>query len=184
LTLRYISISFLFSKIRQFVMGCKCKNQPVNVPENTEWGPVFWTLLHGLAERAGSAPMPGLQGDEKRAWKIMLTTLHKALACETCRTHLNAYVLANPINIPDNYSEFGTYVRRYLFNVHENVNRRLKKPAFNIVDLSILYKGINLKKTFDVLDIIIKRSIQATAVPILSWTNWSSQVRTLLGMYN
>jgi len=55
-------------------MGCKCQNKPVNVPDNVEWGPMFWMLLHGMAEKAGSAPLPGLQGDEKRAWKIILTT--------------------------------------------------------------------------------------------------------------
>jgi len=164
-------------------MGCKCRNQPINVPENTEWGPVFWSLLHALAERAGSAPLPGLQGDEKRAWKIILTTLSKSIACETCRSHLNAYILANPINIPDNYPDFSGYVRIYLYNLHEHVNRRLKKPSFNISNLNSMYRGVNLRKTFDILDIIIKRSIQATAVPILSWTHWCTQVRTLIGMY-
>lgn len=165
-------------------MGCKCRNQPINVPENTEWGPVFWTLLHALAERNGSAPLPGLQGDEKRAWKIVLTTLHKSLACETCRTHLTAYISTNPVNIPDNYSEFNNYVRVYLYKLHEHVNRRLKKPSFDFANLSSMYKVVNLKKTFDILDIIIKRSIQATAVPILSWNSWCTQVRTLIGMYN
>jgi len=165
-------------------MGCKCRNQPINVPENTEWGPVFWTLLHALGERAGSAPLPGLQGDEKRAWKIILTTLHKSLACETCRTHLNAYILAHPVNIPDTYADFGKYVRMYLYNLHEAVNSRLKKAPFDITNLSAMYKVVNIRKTFDILDVIIKRSIQATAVPILSWTAWCTQVRTLMGMYS
>ena len=165
-------------------MGCKCRNQPVNVPPNVEWGPIFWTLLHGMAEKAGSAPLPGLQGDEVRAWKIILTTLPKALACEECRTHLNAHILNNPINIPDKYSDLRNYIRMYLYNLHETVNRRLKKPAFSVVDLPMLYRGIDLKKSFDVVNVVVKRSILATAVPILSWNNWASQVRTLMGMYN
>ena len=165
-------------------MGCKCRNQPVNVPANIEWGPVFWTLLHGLAEKAGSAPLPGLQGDEVRAWKIILTTLPKALACEESRAHCGAYITNNPINIPDKYSEIRLYIRMYLYNLHETVNKRLKKSSFSAVDLPMLYRGIDLKKSFDVVNIVVKRSILATAVPILSWNNWASQVRTLMGMYN
>lgn len=165
-------------------MGCKCRSKPVNVPDNLEWGPVFWTLLHGLGEKAGTAPLPGLQGDEMRAWKIILTTLPKALSCEECRNHLNAYITSNPINIPDKYSDLRPYIRNYLHSLHESVNRRLKKPAFAAVDLPLLYRSIDLKKSFDIVNVVIKRSIQATAVPILSWNNWSSQVRTLIGMYN
>lgn len=165
-------------------MSCKCRNQPINVPPNVEWGPMFWTLLHALAERAGSAPLPGLQGDEMRAWKIILTTLPKALACEDCRTHLTGYIGANPVVLPDKYSDVQDYIRLYLYNLHESVNVRLGKPSFGFADLTIVYRGHNLKKTFDVLNVIVKRSIMATAVPILSWNNWSSQVRTLMGMYN
>lgn len=165
-------------------MPCKCRNQPINVPPNVEWGPMLWTLLHALAERAGSAPLPGLQGDETRAWKIILTTLPKALACEECRTHLTGYIGANPIVLPDKYSDLAAYVRLYLYNLHESVNTRLGKPPFAFADLTMVYRGINLKHAFDVLTVIVKRSILATAVPILSWNNWSSQVRTLMGMYN
>jgi hypothetical protein len=165
-------------------MGCKCRNQPVNVPANIEWGPVFWTLLHGLAEKAGTAPLPGLQGDEVRAWKIILTTLPKALACEECRNHLNSHITNNPINIPDKYSDLRPYIRVYLHNLHESVNKRLKKDPFPLVDLPLLYRGIDLKKSFEIVNTVVKRSILATAVPILSWNNWASQVRTLIGMYN
>jgi hypothetical protein len=165
-------------------MGCKCRNKPVFAPENMEWGPVFWTLLHGMAEKAGTAPMVGLQADELRAWKTILTTLPKALACEDCRTHLNAYVLSHPINIPDKHSDLRKYVRSYLYHLHESVNKRLKKETFSSDDLGMVYKGIDLRKTFEVLNVVVKRSIQATAVPLLSWNNWSGHVRTLLGMYN
>ena len=165
-------------------MPCKCRNQPENVPPNIEWGPIFWKLLHAMSEKAGSAPLPGLQGDEIRAWKNILITLPKALACEDCRTHLTAYIANNPVNIPDKYSDIHEYIRNYIYKIHEEVNRRLKKPSFNKNELSALYKGVNLKQTFDIANVIVRRSILATAVPILSWTNWSSHVKTLIGMYS
>ena len=178
---RFLYVYILYNAIR---MPCKCRNQPVNVPSNMEWGPIFWTLLHALAERAGSAPLPGLQGDEKRAWKIIITTLPKALACEDCRLHLTAYIASNPVSIPDKYSDVRNYIRTYLFNLHESVNARLKKPSFSAADLTMVYNGINLRHSFEVVNVIVKRSIQATAVPILSWNSWCTQVRTLIGMYN
>ena len=73
-------------------MPCACKAPKINVPENMEWGPVFWKLLHTLAEHSGSAPMVGLRGDEVRAWKSLLTLLSKSLPCESCREHLQIYV--------------------------------------------------------------------------------------------
>ena len=165
-------------------MGCKCRNQPVNVPSNVEWGPILWTVLHGLAEKAGSVPLPGLQGDENRAWKAILTTLPKSLACLECREHLTNYITSNPINIPDKYSDMREYIRTYLYKLHEDVNRRLKKPSFGYSDLNMMYRGIDLRKSLEILTVIVKRSILATAVPILSWNNWVSHVRTLIGMYN
>jgi hypothetical protein len=97
------------------------------------------------------------------------------------------YISNNPVNIPDhltNYGDLRNYVRNYLYNLHESVNKRLNKPSFSTADLSLLYGGVNLKVAFDVLQIVIKRSIVATAVPILSWTSWTTHAKTLIGMYN
>ena len=164
-------------------MPCACRNQPVNVPENMEWGPVFWRLLHALAERAGSAPMPGLRADEVRAWKTMLTTLGKTLPCEDCRDHYTQYLAANPVNIPDNYAEVREYIRKWLYDVHSDINVRLGKCVFEYALLTPTYSGVPIRKTYDVLNILIKRSIQGAALPIMSWTNWSKNVKTLYGMY-
>jgi len=165
-------------------MPCKCMNRTENVPQNIEWGPIFWKMMHALAERVGTTPLPGLQGDELRSWKIILATLPKVIACQDCKIHLTAYITNNPVNIPDKYSELREYIRTYLYSLHEDVNRRLQKPSFNKNDLTKIYKGENLKQIFDVVNVIVRRSILATAIPILSWTNWSSQIRTLIGIYN
>ena len=171
---------FLLALIR---MPCACRHPPVNVPDNMEWGPVFWSLLHGLAEKAGSAPMPGLQGDEIRAWKVILTTLGKTLPCEHCREHFSTYVLSNPVNIPDNYSDIRGWIRRWLLDLHNDVNKRLGKASYLYEDLTTNYHAVPLRQTWDILNVLMKRSIQGVALPILSWTKWSIQVKTLFGMY-
>lgn len=164
-------------------MPCACKHPPVNVPDNVEWGPVFWQLLHGMAWKAGRAPLVGLQGDEIRAWRSLLTNLTKALPCEHCRQHLTGYLLANPIAISDTYSELRSTVINWLYELHEDVNRRLGKPSFLFEELEGVYDDVPLRKTYEVLQVLIKRSVQGSAVSLLSWTNWSKHTKILFGMY-
>ena len=165
-------------------MPCACKSPPVNVPDNIEWGPVFWKLLHGLAWKAGRAPLPGLQGDEIRAWRGLLSNLAKTLPCEHCRQHLQSYILANPIEISNNYSELREYVSRWLHRLHEDVNSRLGKPSFLYEEIDSTYNDVNLRNTYEILQVLIKRSVQGSAVSLLSWTNWTKHLKTLFGFYN
>ena len=164
-------------------MPCACKHKPLNVPDNVEWGPIFWALLHGLAEKAGTAPMPGLQGDEIRAWRGVLSFLPKTLPCDDCKSHLQDYIITNPIEVPDNFSGLHDYVKKWIYNLHEDVNMRLGKPTFLYDNLSNEYGGVPLKNQYEVLQVVIKRAIQASAVQLLSWNNWSKHTRILLGMY-
>ena len=165
-------------------MPCACKNPPINVPDNLEWGPVFWRLLHGLAERAGTVGMERLRPDEVRAWKNVLTTLDKALPCEHCRGHLKSYIASHPVVIPEDYPQVREYIRSWLFELHDDVNRRLGKPLFPYNTIDLVYKSVNLKSTYDVLNVLVARSIQGTAIPLLSWKHWTVQVKTLFGFYN
>jgi Erv1 / Alr family len=165
-------------------MPCACKNKKVNVPDNIEWGPIFWRLLHSFAERAGSAPMIGIRGDEIRAWKGLLTTLYIALPCDDCRTHCSTYLARRPVNIPDNYSDIREYIRRWLFDLHSDVDMRLGKPNLDYTQLTPIYGGLALRQLFNTLEVVMNRAIQGGAIHLLSWTNWAKHVKHLLGMYN
>jgi len=153
------------------------------VPDNLEWGPLLWKLLHGMAERAGTAPMVGLRGDELRAWTAILGTLGKILPCEVCRDHFNEYLAAHPVLIPDNYEDIREYIRRWIFDLHNAVNCRSNKDAFLYEMMGSTYHGVNLRETLSILEVLMKRAILGSALPILSWTKWSAHVKTLLGMY-
>jgi hypothetical protein len=149
-----------------------------------EWGPVFWKVLHGLAWKAGSAPLPGLQGDEIRAWRNLLSNLPKTIPCEECRQHLTNYIIANPIVVPDTYSSLKSYVSNWLYELHESVNARLGKQPYLFEELNKDYANVPLRQTYEVLQVLVKRSVQCSAVSLLSWTNWSKYVKILFGMYN
>ena len=154
----------------------------MNVPEGTEWGPIFWNLLHILAGRSGGVGMLGIRPDERRAWRNIIAGLPKTLPCEDCRKHFDAYLAKNPFNIPDNYSEMNLYIKTWIYNVHEDVNKRLKKPSFKFEHL-IQYKMINLSVILPTLEILMKRSIEGTAVGILPWNAIYKNVVILKSMY-
>jgi hypothetical protein len=163
-------------------MPCACKNPPLNVPDGTEWGPIFWNLLHILAERSGGVGMIGVRGDEKRAWNKVVSELPKTLPCEDCRKHLASYLVKNPFKIPDNYAEMKKYIKLWFYNLHEDVNKRLNKPSFDFANLET-YKFYNLRVILPTLDILMKRSIEASAVGILQWNNIYKQIIILKSMY-
>lgn len=95
------------------------------------WGPAFWLLLHGWAER-------GI-GDEV-AWLRLLRWLPEVLPCRICQEH------ARLIRRPAAAAE----IRIFLYNFHQSVNVRLRiggRPfpisdldAYRFRDLTAAYK--------------------------------------------
>ena len=128
--------------------------------------------------------MPGLRGDEVRAWKSLITLLPKTLPCEDCRNHLNAYMTCHPFELPDDYGQINRYIRHWIYDVHESVNERLGKPSFDFNQLTAVYRPVNIRNTYDILNVLMKRAIQGAALPILSWQNWSKYAKTFYGMDN
>ena len=163
-------------------MPCNCKSPPLNVPDGTEWGPVFWNLLHILAERSGKIGAIGMRRDEKKAWINIINGISKTLPCEDCRKHFASYLAANPFIIPDDYSKVNLYIKTWVYDVHEDVNKRLNKPSFKFVDLS-QYKSINLNVLLPTLEILMKRSISGTVVQMTAWRHLYANVIVLKSMY-
>ena len=159
---------------------CNCKVKPPNVPKNTEWGPAFWAVLHGIGELAGRQTDPVRQNDEVRHLKNIVTTLQNILPCKECRQHLTAYIQAKPIVFPEQYAEIGPFVKDWFHTLHEDVNGRLLKPSFARENIQM---NPDLKKSLTVLNIVGRRAVRSTAVSILSWKNWSNSVIRLISMY-
>ena len=150
-----------------------------DVPENAEWGPACWKVLHGLAEFAGRQTDPNVQRDELRLWNNILTTLHTVLPCKECKDHCILYVKLHPIVIPTNYEELHSYVRIWLYTFHEDVNSRLGKPSFPVNQLQCDY---DVMQAFTTLNVIIKRAVNTSAISITEWTKWSNSARMALIM--
>ena len=85
------------------------------------WGPIAWKLFHGMGARAGRGSEK-LRRDEEREILWLIKNMESIIPCEECRRHIGAY---KKENIPKNSGEVGEWI----WTFHEEVNRRLGKPA-------------------------------------------------------
>lgn len=161
-------------------MPCSCIVDKPEYPQNEEWGPLLWLLLHTLAERAGKQESLITRGDEVRAWPLFVKELPPVIPCPYCREHLQDYIKTNPFQLPLDYTEWKTSIPFYFYTLHESVNQRLGKPNFPFADVSLTYKDPGkIKPTLDRLEGIQQRAIKMGGVSLLSWKAWLKQLGML-----
>jgi hypothetical protein len=165
-------------------MGCSCRVPAEKYPENAEWGPLFWILLHSLAERAGKQPDALLQGDEVRLWVKTLNSVADTLPCDVCSRHYKEYLAENPpeafLTVP--YSNFGHTVRMWLWTLHNRINEGNDKPVFPFENLSV-YKDTDLTRGWKALQPVIHKAISLNGVSWFPWRAFLANVRALQGLY-
>ena len=82
-------------------MGCGCnKNNSTSAIDamdlNTRiWGPVYWNVLHTLAELTGRKTGIHADSEESYLWFYILRELGEVLPCYECRGHYKEYYSAN-----------------------------------------------------------------------------------------
>ena len=166
-------------------MVCGCRVPLEQYPENAEWGPLFWKLLHGLAEYAGKQKSPLLQNDERRLWLSLLTELQRCLPCDICRGHYTERLKEFPIDgiLTMPYAEFGHWVRHHLWQLHNIINEGNDKPLFTWEQLTLEYKGINITEQWKRLEPVVKKAIQLNGITLVPWRKFLGFVRGLQGLY-
>jgi len=159
-------------------MPCACQIPVPVYPDNADWGPLVWTLLHGLAEKSGRAPLPS---DEVRAWQKLITLTADMLPCDKCRAHYSAFLKANPPSqlsqIP--YSDVKRWVRSWFFTLHNEVNVQANKPVFSYDDLSAQYSNVNFQDVFWRLEPDMKKAIDLNGISLNKWTSWVHSYKML-----
>ena len=165
-------------------MPCACRKPIENYPENAAWGPLVWTILHGLAELSGKQVSSILQDDEKRLWVVLLKGITHMLPCDQCRDHYAMWIAKYPVDIllTIAYSDVGEWIRRWLFDLHNDVNMRTSKPVFLYENL-VMYKGVGITATWRRLEPVMKLAIQLNGISLLPWKKWLATVRSLQGIY-
>jgi hypothetical protein len=187
-------------------MPCACqKNRKPELPADTEWGPLLWTLLHGLAERSGHISNVNQRKDEIIAWTKMMAVLHYGIPCEECKAHYTAYLQSNPFpalsTLP--YDTMGAAIREWLWRLHDNVNASKvvgDEPLFDeslyleevgvtttqtvTVDcLHDLYGSVNLHKYFIGYKNIISQYLKTPLISLLKWYQVEKHLVRLVSLY-
>ena len=159
-------------------MPCACTIPVPKYPETADWGPILWTILHGLAEKAQRAPLPS---DEVREWQKFIKATGEMLPCDKCRTHFSNFLKANPVTqlntIP--YTNVKSWIRSWFFTLHNEINTENGKPLFLFTDLEKTYGNPNFQDLFWRLEPIIKKAIDLSGVPLFKWTAWVHSFKML-----
>ena len=166
-------------------MPCGCKVPIENYPESADWGPLFWKILHGLAEYSGKQTDLNLQKDELNKWKHLFTKLQNCIPCDICRDHYNRWIINHPTNEIESlpYNQVGNWIRDWFWNLHNEINEGNDKPLFDKSALSVTYKNVNITATWKALEPVMKRAMILNGVTLLSWKSWLGYVRMLQGIY-
>lgn len=167
-------------------MSCACQVPGPAYPENKEWGPFVWSILHGLGERVGKVVSPLFETDERRAWIVFLQTTGGMLPCDQCRDHYKVWIQENPVSsiqtLP--YGELKGFISTWLWNLHHSVNVRLGRTEEpSLADLPTLYAKVNFGQQYKLVELIEKRAIQQMGVSFNAWLIWAKHFRTLMGVY-
>ncbi len=91
-------------------------------PDVTVLGRSAWTLIHTMAVRYPDSP----SGEDKRKMNAFLAALSEFYPCGLCASHLQSYLRDHPADVSSRNA-----LRQWLCDLHNSVNKKLKKPAFN-----------------------------------------------------
>ena len=137
------------------------------VPKPSEWGPIYWELLHSCAERIGSPGKPELLLNDQRQEMInILKYVETTLPCQVCRKHYIEWKKKYPVErLPKAMGAFAPAIREWLYKLHENVNSDNKViSGFSLADLETKYKSVNMDATRDALFILLERAARLRAI--------------------
>ena len=164
---------------------CNCNPEKVEYPQSYEWGPPIWRIMHATSLKAGNVALPSMREDEMRAWVSLIPALGYMLPCPDCREHFTTWIAAHPIkpllSVP--YSEKGEWIRRWLYDLHSDVNRRLGKTNMAYEDLATTYRSVNVPETLKILDSMMLRAMKLGGASLLKYKEWLKQIGMLRGVY-
>ena len=159
---------------------------PEIYPDASEWGPLLWRILHGLAEKSGAAVTPMYYDDERRALIQLFKALSKTIPCPSCKDHYDTYLRLHAVEKPImeiQYDFLRTYVRTWFWELHNWVNESYGKPLFDQKDLTPTFKGVNIRLALKELDVPMKRAIRVRGGGLAGYNDFVKYVNILLSLY-
>jgi hypothetical protein len=100
------------------------------------WGPILWKILHTAAACLGKQKLPMLIKDERQFMINVLVSMEYMLPCLACQKHYRDWRRGHPLEAVTGAEAF----QKWLWNLHNLVNRRSKKDAVAFEDLPAIYQ--------------------------------------------
>ena len=150
------------------------------------WGPKFWSVLHRLAECSGISTSI-LSNDEADAWTTILKVQGLVMPCELCKQHYTEWKLHH--RIPNlrllSSLERKEFLRGWLWECHEAINKRNEKVGISKEDLETVYTKQNIHTDIssiqDMFSICLERSLLKRE-DIHRWKLSVTRLRMLYGI--
>jgi len=102
------------------------------------WGPFFWHTIHIVALGYPKDPTYA----DKRSAKEFYESLAFLLPCGTCREHYAKHLQTNPIT---NSLDTRQDLFRWTVEIHNIVNKELKKPVWSEYEVLEYYKRLGAR---------------------------------------
>jgi hypothetical protein len=162
-------------------MPCsRCQKQAIDAPSIDDWGPTLWAILHGFAEQSGR------NEDERQHWISIIEGLQKIVPCPECAKHITEWLRWHPVGVLRKIpiATLHDWVVGYLYDLHEDVNKRLGKPSFPKNMLTETYGSFNLPVKMESLKRYLEKLIGISGTGMLSWKKWEGTILRLLTLYS
>jgi hypothetical protein len=153
-----------------------------------DWGPLFWRVLHILAERVGGTAVPaGILMQHAWGIEFLITNLQYMLPCKECQQHFKEHLVDTPIVNWKSLSgaDLRKTARTWLWNLHNAVRASQGKPVMIATadDCIPLYGGKTIEKwEIEVLYAYGKFGVRAGYTTMDAWNRWTTQLTRLRGI--
>lgn len=149
------------------------------------WGPRFWKILHTMAECSGSISSLILENDEADLWEILLKAQGFVMTCALCKEHyIKWYRSHKPVNIRGIKGiERKDFLRKWLWQCHNNVNISSQKEIFLEEKITETYKKESLKEPIQQIYEMFRMALERSQLKPEDVNRWRSVVTRLRIMY-
>jgi hypothetical protein len=111
--------------------------------------------------------------------------LQEVLPCDVCQAHYGRWITKHKPKLLKDlpYAQLNTWVRTFLWRLHNEINDENNKYTFPYTSLSETYKGMDITKTWKQLEPVMLKAITLNGLTLFPWKKWLGHVRMLQGMY-
>jgi hypothetical protein len=154
-----------------------------SLPPGSTWGPLVWTVLHGLAEKSDVIVKPHTIAYTARQWIRLLEALPMSLPCPICQTHATEWVKAHPVQPLLKLVSLKEWLVDWIYNFHEAVNALRGAPSFDKTRLHETYSSVDLKTIFESAKEVITKAKEISGTGFLQWKQWVGMMHMLLTIH-